>query len=619
MFAPVPGEYAASYAVGANYSGMWSAPAPTPRTIYIPGRTIVLVRNPNWDPATDPLRKAWVDRIQVTLDVSAPRSSRRSSGRRPTCRSTATCPRRSSPRSGPTRERSRRLSVSPTGCLLFLILGTHRRAGAIADVRVRQAVNYAVDKVAYRDAVAGQYTAAGELASTILAPGSLGYQPLRPVPDPGRPGRPRQGQGPARRGRLPQRADPGVRDLRQRQDRRPPPSRSRTSLAKAGIRPEGQALARGTSLYAESLRYQKRLEHQLGLTVWCPDYLGDNARQTIVTQYDGLPTPDGANFSEYHNPAVNGMIDRALAEPDQARRAALWAETDQRIMRDAPMVPLIWETYSFLWGSRSHGWVYDPWTASPTSPPHGWTPKLTERRRQQRRNPMQLGRLRAACLGVGLALLGRACAATEGDPGRDGARAGRLRVVSEASRCRARQRAAASEADPTRPPRALYGYDSRSDQMTTRSPTSPPVPHGSGRPAHLHLHPASRGPLRPAGQPRGHRPGLHHRHPAVLGQGHAVAGRAAIRQPHHRRGRVRVRGSGQDHGPGRPRRPHPADHPGPAGGRPPVDPHPAAAVPCAGRARGQLPGGGRLRRLRGRLRPLHPDHLCPQRDHRPGA
>jgi hypothetical protein len=54
---------------------------------------------------------------------------------------------------------------------------------------------------------------------------------------------------------------------------------------------------------------------------------------------------------------VNRLIDRALAEPDRDRRAAMWAELDQRIMRDAPLVPLVWENYSFQWASRVHGWV----------------------------------------------------------------------------------------------------------------------------------------------------------------------------------------------------------------------------------------------------------------------
>jgi peptide/nickel transport system substrate-binding protein len=71
------------------------------------------------------------------------------------------------------------------------------------------------------------------------------------------------------------------------------------------------------------------------------------------------------NFSEYHNPTVNRLIDRALAEPNRDRRAAMWAGIDQRIMRDAPLVPLIWENFSFQWATRVHGWVYDPWTVGP--------------------------------------------------------------------------------------------------------------------------------------------------------------------------------------------------------------------------------------------------------------
>jgi ABC-type transport system substrate-binding protein len=34
---------------------------------YVPGRRFMFVRNPSWDPGTDPLRKAYVDRIEFTL------------------------------------------------------------------------------------------------------------------------------------------------------------------------------------------------------------------------------------------------------------------------------------------------------------------------------------------------------------------------------------------------------------------------------------------------------------------------------------------------------------------------------------------------------------------------
>jgi peptide/nickel transport system substrate-binding protein len=82
-----------------------------------------------------------------------------------------------------------------------------------------------------------------------------------------------------------------------------------------------------------------------------------------VTQYDSRLDPMvSGNFSEYHSSAVNRLIDRALAEPHRARRAAMWSQIDQRIMQDAPLVPLLWVNASFQWASRVHGWVYDPWT-----------------------------------------------------------------------------------------------------------------------------------------------------------------------------------------------------------------------------------------------------------------
>jgi peptide/nickel transport system substrate-binding protein len=368
-FAPVPGEYAAKYAVGENYAGHVVGTGPYTPTTYIPGKTVVLDRNPNWDPATDPLRKAWVDRIQIRLGVSIPSIQQAIEREDADLSLSSHVPqvRVDALRADP--ERSRRLSVNTTGSLLFLVLGTHKKSGAIADVRVRQAVNYAIDKVAYRDAIAGRYAATGELASTILAPGSLGYRLYDLYPTPG-------GRG--------------------------DPAKARALLAEAGY-PNGLTLgfatlggrlAAGTKAIKESLKKAgidlkvttnrewdphfealgnraKRLEHQLAQSGWLLDYLGDNARQSIVPQYDSRIGPaKSANFSEYHNPTVDRQIDRALAEPVRDRRAALWAEIDQRIMRDAPLVPLVWENYSYLWASRVHGWRYDPWTTGPdlTSP-----------------------------------------------------------------------------------------------------------------------------------------------------------------------------------------------------------------------------------------------------------
>ena len=361
-FAPVPGEYAASYAVGANYAGHVVGSGPYNPTTYDPGRLIVLDRNPNWDPATDPLRKAWVDRIRVKLDVGTSAIQRAIEREEADLSLDGHVPQARVAALQADPERSRRLSVHTTGTQLFLVLGTHRGAGAIANVRVRQAVNYAIDKAAYRDALAGRFAATGELASTILAPGSLGYQPYDLYPTPGGRGDPAKARALLAAAGYPNGLTLGFATLgsgRLAAGRKP----IEESLKKAGIRLK--VTINQQDPHFEALRtHAKRLEHQLAQGAWRLDYLGDNARQSIPPQYDSRLT-DTDNFSEYDNPAVNRLIDRALAEPDWDRRAALWGQIDQRIMRDAPMVPLLWEKASFQWASRVHGWVYDPWTVAP--------------------------------------------------------------------------------------------------------------------------------------------------------------------------------------------------------------------------------------------------------------
>jgi peptide/nickel transport system substrate-binding protein len=364
FFAPVPGEYAARYAVGDNYSGHVVGSGPYTPSTYIPGRLVVFVRNPNWDPATDPLRTAWVDHIHVRLGVGISSIQQQIEHEEADLSLTSHVPqaRIAALRGDP--ERSARLSVNTTGTQLHLVLGTQRAAGAIADVRVRRAVNYAVDKVAYRDAIAGRFAANGELASTILAPDSLGYHPYDLYPTPGGRGDPAKARALLAEAGYPNGLTLGFATFgggRLAAGRKP----IEESLKRAGIRLKVTTYKGDSELHDKSLRIPaKRLEHQLGQSGWAHLWPGDNARQSIVPQYDSrLGFHD--NYSEYNNPAVNRLIDRALAEPDQGRRAAMWGEIDQRIMRDAPLVPLLWVNASFQWASRVHGWVYDPWTTAP--------------------------------------------------------------------------------------------------------------------------------------------------------------------------------------------------------------------------------------------------------------
>jgi peptide/nickel transport system substrate-binding protein len=365
FFAPVPGEYAASYAVGANYDGHVVGSGPYTVDAYIPGRLVVLVRNPNWDPATDPLRKAWVDRIHIRLGWRSGATQQAIEREEADLSLDSHVPQTRVTTLQADPERSRRLSVNTSECLLYLALGTHPKAGAITDVRVRQAVNYAIDKAGYRDAIAGRFGPAGEVASTILAPGSLGYRHYDLYPTPGGRGDPAKARALLAEAGYPNGLTLGFTTASTgwlAAGRKP----IEASLAKAGIDLKVKGY-QGGYLFEQGVAVPaKRLEHQLGQSAWCPDFRGDNARGTLVPLLDGRLDPVvSANFSEYNNPAVNRLIDRALTESDQVRRAALWGQVDRRIMRDAPVVPLLWENFAFFWASRVRGWTYDPWAPGP--------------------------------------------------------------------------------------------------------------------------------------------------------------------------------------------------------------------------------------------------------------
>jgi peptide/nickel transport system substrate-binding protein len=135
------------------------------------------------------------------------------------------------------------------------------------------------------------------------------------------------------------------------------------SLARVGITLNIKTF-QGFSVYYDSLLFPaKRLEHQIADAEWCPDYPGDGARSWFLPLFytnSILPAANN-NMAEYSNPTVDSMIDAALAEQNNAKRAADWTALDKRIMQDAPWAPWLEASEPFVWSKRLQNWVYSPW------------------------------------------------------------------------------------------------------------------------------------------------------------------------------------------------------------------------------------------------------------------
>jgi peptide/nickel transport system substrate-binding protein len=363
FFSPVPEEYASRYEPGQEYARRLIASGPYRLKQYTPGRLIELVRNPNWDPRTDPLRSAWVDRVTVTIGRSQAGIQQAIEGGEADLNLDSVPPPVSDlQRLSGDPMLARQFAVETTGCVHYLTL--QMDAGPTRSLAVRRAVNYAIDRQAVVLAIGGRY--AGEPASTILSPTLAGYSAFDLYPSQDSAGDPDKARQLL--------AEAGYPDgvtltyVGQSSEKwRTLYEVLRASLERAGIRLR-PTFYKGYEAYARSLRVRaKRDEHHLGAARWCPDVPGNGSRSFIGVLLDGrtiAPTSNN-NFGAYNNPRINALIDQAYGTADAEARTALWGRIDRLLMEDAAWAPLVYDREAFFWSSRVKNWTFTPWLSNP--------------------------------------------------------------------------------------------------------------------------------------------------------------------------------------------------------------------------------------------------------------
>lgn len=208
-------------------------------------------------------------------------------------------------------------------------LGLNTRVKPLSDVRVRQALIYALDRQAIIEEVTrGRFT----LARGILPPGTLGYNP--------------QLGGYAH-----------------------DPARARELLAEAGY-PEGRGLGRLTIWSSVKLEREHALivQHLAAvgvqaefkyMTDW-PQYsrmlAGGQAPVFQYAWFADVPDPDNflfklffskspRNYTGYANAQLDALLVRARNELDPQRRVELYRRAEQLVMNEAVVIPFFHYTY----------------------------------------------------------------------------------------------------------------------------------------------------------------------------------------------------------------------------------------------------------------------------------
>ncbi|MEU8925718.1 ABC transporter substrate-binding protein [Kitasatospora sp. NPDC048545] len=346
MFAPVPQDKD----TGVGYDNRPFSSGPYRIDMFEPKKQLTLVRNPSWDPATDTVRKGLPDKVVIDLNLDpAVVDQRLISGQGEDANAVAMEP--IGPASvgralGDPRLKQRLVTGESINTRF---LGINTRHKPLDDVRVRQAIAYALDKDALRTTRGGPI--AGDLATTLLPPTLPGAAPEDPYPS-------QDGKGdPAKAKALLAEAGHAsglelTLDTPATAGGKAQGEAVQASLARAGITVRINEIS--SSAFYSTIGSPSR-EHDLLIDGWTPDWPGASTYLPIL--FDGrLITAEGNNNrSQYDSPEVDARLDEIAAAGDPTTAQAAYGELAKRIMRDAPVVPFLWDRAAVLVGPNVAG------------------------------------------------------------------------------------------------------------------------------------------------------------------------------------------------------------------------------------------------------------------------
>jgi peptide/nickel transport system substrate-binding protein len=305
-----------------------------------PGARLTLVRNPNWDPATDPVRKALPDRIEVALNVNADDlDNQLISGDLDVGVDGSGIGRAAQGRILADPVLRANVDSAPAALLWYTALSTS--VPPLDNIDCRKAVLYAADRTGYLRAQGGE--TGGEIATNLLPPVIAGAQAFDLYATPNSAGDPAQAREALARCGRPDGFSTNISYRAEQPDEQATAEALQQSLARVGI-----ALQLKPYPSADYFR----------LYGGNPAFVTANGLGLIIAGW-GADWPDGFGFLSQivdsrvireagntnlgiADPSVDAMLDQALQTTDTSAREMLWVGIDRKVMENAFVLPGVW-------------------------------------------------------------------------------------------------------------------------------------------------------------------------------------------------------------------------------------------------------------------------------------
>jgi ABC-type transport system substrate-binding protein len=304
---------------------------------YEPDRQIELARNPGWVRAGPDADAAHVDRIVVQIGVSPAESLRRlAAGEADYTQS----------RLGrDALPRGVRVQRQVEAATYYYFMNT--TVPPFDDVRVRRAVNLAIDRARIARLFEGEAVATQQ----VLPPTVPGYRRIAPFGEPDL----------ARARALVRRAgETGARVTVWGYNTEPSPAVTAYLagvLRTIGLRPTTRFLDKSTALRTVATRATKA---QIGYARWQSDFPDGADYFSLLLHGRSVRATDGLNYSYLNHPGLNRLIEAAEREFDPARRAEAWSQVDRAVADIAPWAPFANSVRTDLTSGRVRGYLAHP-------------------------------------------------------------------------------------------------------------------------------------------------------------------------------------------------------------------------------------------------------------------
>ncbi|WP_034090060.1 ABC transporter substrate-binding protein [Streptacidiphilus albus] len=331
---------------GANYVKNIISSGPYMFKSYTDGQGAVLVKNPNWTQASDPIRHQYANEIDVKFNVAQTTIDQDlihgnatmdlgGTGIAPSTQATVLL--------SPTEKAN--LDDTPSGMLAYTAISEN--VAPFNNVHCREAVEYGIDKLSVQTAAGGNVH--GDIATTILPPTVTGYTPFNLYPSTGNQGADTADGLASAKAQLALCGQPNgfTTNIAARSDRPGEVAMAeavQASLAKVGITVNIKQYTSGEYFqdYAGSPAYVH--SHDLGLMMmaWAADWPSGYGFLDQILAGNTIKPSGNTNLSELNDPVINNLLNSAIATPDVATRTVDWGTIDKDAMADAGIVPLLY-------------------------------------------------------------------------------------------------------------------------------------------------------------------------------------------------------------------------------------------------------------------------------------